>query len=189
MIHWLDKEGINALYKTKLGKDFDIEDIQEEDIVKLQHYPIEQLLRKLKNGPLSNSDVNQIYNEVFKEDLYREYICVFYILRMYFGFNVCLKDCEYYHGKIVENNWEFLTFRLEHIKNIEPFIKQFFAIDPEYNIPRARNKEARQKYIIDITLLPFNYGTLKSEPTTPPNLEASVMVVPSTVSLPFLIRW
>lgn len=149
MIHWLDESGINALYKTKLDKEFDINDIRDDDMEQLQHYPIEQILGRLKNGPLTICDVTEIHNNVFKEDLYREYICVFYILRMYFGFNVCLKDRSFYHAHLEQNNWEFFTFRLEDIKKVEDKIKTYLTIDQRYALPRARNKENRKKYVIE----------------------------------------
>lgn len=150
LIHWLHIDGINALYNTILGKPLDLTRLEDDDINKLGHYPIQLMLKKYKeNGSLSIVDVADIYNTVFHEDLYREYICVFYNLRMYFGFNICLNRKPFYHKQISENNWSLFAFRLEDIKDIQEHVYNYLGIPKTYKLPTARDKSARTNYLIE----------------------------------------
>jgi hypothetical protein len=151
MIHWLDLDGINALYMTKFGKAFDMNKIQMDDVQKLDHAPIQKLLKRLiKDSILTLDDVNDVYHETFCNDLWREYICVAYILRVHFGFMIHdLKTKNYEHIVNTHNNWELFTFKLEKLSIIINELYKYLHLSQNYKFPHARNKMARKRYIVD----------------------------------------
>ena len=150
MVHWLDMDTISALYLTKLNKPLDLYAIKDDDIKSLGHYPIEQCLSCLiKNYKITLDDVSRIYLDVFKYDLFREYICVYFNLRTYFGFNVCLQNRKSFDSHNTVNNWHFFTFKLEDLRNVMEDLYKFLDLPVDYVFPHARNKYMRKKYIVD----------------------------------------
>lgn len=124
MIHWLDIKAIEALYQRKLRRSLDLNNIRTQDLAKLNHMPIEMILSKYSvNKLLSNKDVCDIYNIIFRDDLYREYTNVFYNLKKHFNLIInlehtshqCISNAQ--HSLFVYRNYDIEDDVKENTEN------------------------------------------------------------------------